>query len=366
MRCHALAAHAIATLAALAIATLAVPALAGPPVSYDVLAATGDPAPGTHGVFSSFRRCAIDASGDVAFEAFLPDGNGGLDWALYLFREGALRLVAREGAQAPGTPPGVRFAAGDLPSLDDAGVATFSGYLEQTWNVTAANDEGLWAYDPDLGVLSLLAREGQPAPGTGVFPSLSGHSRSAAGHVGLWADDESASWVRTPGGSLAALAVAGDPAPGALDGAVFGEIGFPRLDGSGGATFEALLAPSSDRALFGPDGAGGVTLRARTGEQAPAHRPAPSSTRSVPASRTKPETSPSSPSCWRARAAWRRPTTAGSGGRTAPPPGRSWRARGGVRPGRPAPPSRASARRSPSTRSVGSPSWASSRSASAA
>jgi hypothetical protein len=243
-------------------------------VSIGVLAVSGDPAPGTDRAFYEFQTPSLNASGDVAFQAYLEEDGGLGEWTVYLASGGDLQLVARGGELAPGTPAGVRFLAGALPAIDDAGVVTFHAWLQPGGGVTAANDEGFWAYDPATGELSLLVREGAPAPGGVAFSSFSaGHAQSAAGHVGFYPNDGSAIWMREPDGSLGLVAAAGEAAPGALDGALFGRIEFPFLDGIGSAAFEAQLAPSLDRALFAPDGAGGVTLAARGGAQAPGAPP---------------------------------------------------------------------------------------------
>lgn len=82
------------------------------------------------------------------------------------------RKVAETGMAAPGTEPGVVFAALTTPSnhnllipkMDQAGRVAFTAMLSGP-GVDASNFQGMWAEQD--GMLQLVARGGQPAPGTG-------------------------------------------------------------------------------------------------------------------------------------------------------------------------------------------------------
>jgi hypothetical protein len=68
----------------------------------------------------------------------------------------SLRLVARAGSQAPGTPIGLNFATLDKPYMNSLGQVAFHGTIQGD-GVDITNDSGLWATDPG-GRLLLIAR----------------------------------------------------------------------------------------------------------------------------------------------------------------------------------------------------------------
>jgi hypothetical protein len=149
---------------------------AGTPVLI-LLARGGDHAPDTNGavffIFDGPLCAAFHAPVQcVAFYAFLKDGTGDAnstnDSGIWSNASGQLRLVARRGDHAPGTPTGANF---DFPfsglslGINSAGRVAFSAPLNG--NVTSANNWGIWAQDA-AGALFLVARTGevmQVAPG---------------------------------------------------------------------------------------------------------------------------------------------------------------------------------------------------------
>jgi hypothetical protein len=81
------------------------------------------------------------------------------------------QLAMRLGDHAPGTPDGVVFAGSFFPIpllFNDRRQLTFNASLSGT-GVSSANDSGVWSGGGSAG-LSLIAREGDPAPdaGTGI------------------------------------------------------------------------------------------------------------------------------------------------------------------------------------------------------
>src|SRR5262249_33497484 len=102
--------------------------------------------------------------------------------ALWLAANNSLSLLARTGTQAPGVNAGIVFseftaaislAAGTVPVLNGVGQVAFLAKLAGP-GVTTTNDFGIWL--ATSGSAQLVAREGDPAPGTpdGVrFSSLS-------------------------------------------------------------------------------------------------------------------------------------------------------------------------------------------------
>ncbi|GAB4544047.1 MAG: hypothetical protein Tsb0013_00820 [Phycisphaerales bacterium] len=82
---------------------------------------------------------------------------------------GTLRIVVREGDEAPGTPSGVEFGHATLqdvidrsPLIDDLGRVSFTALLRGP-GVNATNDVGLWAERGSAP--ALLIRNGDPVPG---------------------------------------------------------------------------------------------------------------------------------------------------------------------------------------------------------
>jgi hypothetical protein len=125
----------------------------------------GDRAPGTGGntTFRNFYEPAINAAGMAAFVGLLQGTgvNGDNDDALYMETDAGLRLVARTGSRAPGTPSGVLFdSLSGTPGINAMGLVAFSAPLRGA-GVNSDNRLGLFATDAE-GVLTLIARHGDP------------------------------------------------------------------------------------------------------------------------------------------------------------------------------------------------------------
>ena len=108
----------------------------------------------------------LNNMGQAAFSSFLfgpgvtPDNYRGI-WSE---KSSGLVLVARTGNQAPDVPDGTRFDSLGIPVMNDTGNVAFWGRLIGA--VSATNEHGIWAEGP--GGLKLVAREGNQAPGTAV------------------------------------------------------------------------------------------------------------------------------------------------------------------------------------------------------
>src|SRR5690606_27227964 len=101
-------------------------------------------------------------AGHVAFIARTGTGKWGI-WSEG--SSGVLELVALQGDRAPGTPDGVDFFQGySLLGINSAGETAFLGVVAGN-GVNQANREGIWSEGGGTG-LRLVAREGDPAPGT--------------------------------------------------------------------------------------------------------------------------------------------------------------------------------------------------------
>ena len=107
----------------------------------ELVARSGEHAPGTPSGtnFSGFQGGAIlnplpraNAAGQTAFRAYLSgsalNGTAG-DYGIWSGEAGDLRLVAREGSQAPGAPSGVNFSYFSVPVFNTAGHIAFQAYL---------------------------------------------------------------------------------------------------------------------------------------------------------------------------------------------------------------------------------------------
>jgi hypothetical protein len=113
----------------------------------------------------AFFAPTLNAAGQTAFKAILR-GNGVNESnhiGIWSEGSGTLDLVARGGSHAPGTPSGVTFN-GNFPSLvlNDTGQTAFHAGLTGS-GIHAANNSGIWSQAS--GSLELLAREGTQAPG---------------------------------------------------------------------------------------------------------------------------------------------------------------------------------------------------------
>lgn len=165
--------------------------------NFQLVARTGDAAPGTPtGVnYASLSTSAtLNDAGQVAYFADLA-GSGvtaANDQAIFAGPLGAPQLVARTGDAAPGTPAGVTYASFfHVPALNDAGQAAYLATLSGS-GVTPANDRGLFVSVPAVGEL-MIAREGDlfdvgggdfrtiAAGGTGIF-FVNGGVNFYAGH----------------------------------------------------------------------------------------------------------------------------------------------------------------------------------------
>lgn len=162
------------------------------PLSISPVVEVGDPAPGfpagtvfealgTHPLFQTYPGGridpAMDSQGNVAFSAYI--GSDGVADAveppLGIWREvdGTLELIARDGDPAPGT--GSTFAA--FPSLQFPLTPFMAGGRTAFEATTAAGDEGLWS---DLSrPLHLVAKEGDQLPPMTPGASLGAFSARA-------------------------------------------------------------------------------------------------------------------------------------------------------------------------------------------
>ena len=226
--------------------------------------------------------------GDTTFLISLSDGSD----TIWVHRSGSLNLVAREGTQAPGLPAGVNFARLFGPLINDAGQTAFSSFLEGP-GVDETNRFAVWS--EGLGSLAVVARLGDPAPGTpeGVVFSGSGSQLLASWAIGGAGQTPMRAFLSGPGvipgvggnargiwsggpGSLELVARAGDPAPGLGEGVNFDRflIALTLMTNGAGQTsfFAYLIGPDVDDLNDGSiwsEGSGSLAMVAREGSRAP-------------------------------------------------------------------------------------------------
>lgn len=134
-----------------------------------VVARAEHAAPGLDGAL--FRYFYLDRSnprmnsrGDVALLADLITGKNNItkanDTALWVEKNKELRLVAREGNEAPGTR-GAVFDRFSDPTITRHGDVVFKAYLKKgIGDSTADNSSGLWRYSGRTQMLQLVVRNG--------------------------------------------------------------------------------------------------------------------------------------------------------------------------------------------------------------
>ncbi len=264
------------------------------------VALSGRTAPGGgEANFSGFSSPAINVAGQTAFDASLVVGGGvntSNDTGTWSEGSGTLALVAREGFAAPGTsganfsdfaPPSYEFNS--LPGINSAGGTVFRRFLQTGGSVNSSNDVGLWS--GGSGGLSLVAREGSLAPGTGgatfgggaasypfvedpvfndagqaAFRGLlqTGGSVSSSNNTGIWSEGS---------GTLALVARENSTAPG-TGGERFSVLQRPVINGVGETAFLATLQSggsvgSSNNSGIWSEASGSLALVAREGTTAP-------------------------------------------------------------------------------------------------
>ncbi|MEM7625551.1 MAG: choice-of-anchor tandem repeat NxxGxxAF-containing protein [Planctomycetota bacterium] len=263
-----------------------------------LIARKGDPAPGTVPgvIYRDFGFPRLSASGQTAFFATL-SGNGvsGFNnegiWSEAAGDAGALGLIARAGDGAPDTAPGVYYDDFDNPLLNGAGQTAFFAKLFISPEVSRTNDGGIWSEAAGtVGAPSLIAREGDPAPGTApgviygplgtpafneagqtAFHALLAGRNVGIGNGSIWS--EVAGTVGAPG----LVAHEGDAAPGTEPGVIYEFLSTtPVLNGAGQTAFGARIAgpgvdDTNNRGIWseaaGAIGAPGLVVR--SGEPAP-------------------------------------------------------------------------------------------------
>jgi hypothetical protein len=177
--------------------------------------------PGTEFNIPQAMSFSMNSSAQFAFRASMRASvTAGVDTTndngIWSSGSGSLKLLAREGSQAPGVISGAKYASFDTPKLSEGGHTAFAAGLANdiALGITSTNNSGIWS--DASGSLQLLARAGAQAPGMplgAVFDVFNGGRSSvdfalnSAGHgaflwrvtgggtnsnnnLGLWAQDQ--------------------------------------------------------------------------------------------------------------------------------------------------------------------------------
>jgi hypothetical protein len=248
-----------------------------------LLARQGDGAAGvesgvTFSFFNSLSSPVLNDNGKAAFIATLT-GTGitsANNVGIWSEGSGAFTLEARKGMQAPGTAPGVNFS-NFYDNLSSSGVGLLlnnQGKIAFEAQLTGSGGNGIWSGGGGTS-LTLVAREGSPAPGTTSFNTLSGENGPVMNQLGQSAfTATNGVWSEGGSGGLHLVAKSGTPAPGTPAGVNFATFSFhPALNDVGHIGFTAILTGSTvsgnnDRGVWADRGAG-LELVARTGSPAP-------------------------------------------------------------------------------------------------
>lgn len=186
-------------------------------IAQEALALTGDPAPvAAGGTYSSFEGLSINASGAVAFQAFLAGGTASV--GLFLETGTTSEAIVLQGDPMP-APLSDQFDIVYAPHLTDAGEVFFSGTFASAPGLT-----GLFRWSS--GVIEAIALPGDPVPVSGgTFSSITGSpAANAAGQVAFFGGIDGGSRLSGlflySNGSISPIVFLGDSSPGALPGNV--------------------------------------------------------------------------------------------------------------------------------------------------
>ncbi|MCA9272474.1 MAG: hypothetical protein KDA31_05450 [Phycisphaerales bacterium] len=142
----------------------------GQAIEYRTVALRGNVAPGTSAgtTFFGFEDSMVDSEGNVAFVAVLfgNDVNVNNERGLWAEHQGVLTLIAREGDQAPGMPAGVLFDRIFDPVMNSNGNTAFRAWLEGP-GIDGTNRDSIWSESTGMG-LGLVVQGGTPSGISGV------------------------------------------------------------------------------------------------------------------------------------------------------------------------------------------------------
>jgi len=254
---------------------------AGPFSSPQLVARTGDPAPGmpagvNYSLFSSLGERTLNDTGRIAFHAGLT-GAGvttANNEAIYAGPLASPQPVARAGDAAPGMPVGVNYSTLSEVRLNDGGQVAYTAGLTGT-GVTSTNNVAVYA--GSAASPQIVARTGDAAPGTAVGVTYSSLGTPALGESSRVAFTASLTGENVTSANDAAMYAGnvispqlvlreGDPAPGTVQ--KFSTFNTPAMNDAGQLAFTGDLDSTDSfakRYLYGLDPQLGPILIARDG-----------------------------------------------------------------------------------------------------
>ncbi|RIK79477.1 MAG: hypothetical protein DCC67_10420 [Planctomycetota bacterium] len=231
-----------------------------------LVARLGDPAPGLASGITFDKLLptgpVVNAAGQVAFR-MLTAGAGvttANDGGIWIERNGALTLVAREGNPAGSLPSPIVFSTLGDPSINRHGDVAFSATL--TGIGVGANNHTLWV--DRAGTLELAAREGQFAQGAVEFSTFGNAMINERGDLAFtgattgWGgatDTQEGIWVKPAAGAWRPVATSGTTYGGLPSGVVNSTYANPVLNNAGQVAFLGTLSgpgvvADNDQALW--------------------------------------------------------------------------------------------------------------------
>jgi hypothetical protein len=239
-------------------------------------------------VYGAIENPTVAADGDILFEAQLggaTTATGVHDSGVFLGKQGSLALVARAGDTAPGTGG---LAWSRLMAIGQVGrTGKLIAFAGEILGADSAHDGGIWAGVP--GSFALVAREGDPAPGTSlVYGSATNYFqgnlhlamndsgavalRATLSGTGVTVSNDQAVFAGMPG-ALSLVARLGDVAPGAGASTFAANdiktetFSAPSIDAAGRVLFRShltgggVLYPAADAIWFGDPGSLAIVVR---------------------------------------------------------------------------------------------------------
>ena len=191
------------------------------PNTLDLVARTGNPAPGTDPgvVFSNLQSPVFNAAGQTAFLSSLtgPGVDNTNNLGAWSQGSGPLSLVTRKGDVAPDTESGVTYDQLDDLVINDLGQTALIGELVGP-GVDDTNRQGIWSEsNGSLGVViraGTLASEAEPNSAITLFTDHTFNNAGQTTFIGTISDQNADGIWSINDGSLSLVAKQYDPAPG--------------------------------------------------------------------------------------------------------------------------------------------------------
>jgi hypothetical protein len=251
------------------------------------VALSGSQAPGAANgeSFSDFTSLVLNDAGKTAFRALL----SGTGWGIWFEQSSGLSLAARSGDQAHSLPSGVSYSGSpsERVALNNAGQLAFHATLAGA-GINSTNNQAIWSGAP--GSFNVVVRTGDQAPGAPNGANFLAFQRdfqfNNAGQVAVLADlvgsgvnssNDTGIWMGDSGG-LSLVAREGEQAPGTPSGITFQLTSAssnlrsnPLSNDAGQTAFFADLTgngvdSTNSAGVWATDRAGELQLIARTGD----------------------------------------------------------------------------------------------------